>query len=53
MSGPFASSSIMAEAIALPVLCIIVVGLRFVARYVGKTQLRWDDWLIVPALVCL
>lgn len=36
----------------LLLLAIIFPGLRFWARAVKKQVLGWDDYMIVPALVC-
>ncbi|KAI0378767.1 plasma membrane protein Pth11-like protein [Hypomontagnella monticulosa] len=38
-----------AAAIALPLLDIIAVALRFQARKTQKQGLKWDDWLLIPA----
>lgn len=35
----------------LPVLSIAAVGLRFWVRGRQKSQLKLDDWLMLPALV--
>ena len=35
----------------LGVLAYIAVGARFCGRYVGRTKLWWDDWLILVAAV--
>ena len=35
----------------LPLLSIAAVGLRFWLRGRQKSQLKIDDWLMVPALV--
>lgn len=40
-----------AAAIALPLLDIICVLLRFQARRTQKQGLKWDDWLLIPATV--
>ncbi|KAI0135792.1 hypothetical protein F4814DRAFT_444598 [Daldinia grandis] len=40
---------VIAAAIALSVIDIFVVGLRFWARKVQKQPLRADDWLMMPA----
>jgi hypothetical protein len=53
--GPWFSyaspSEIIAASTVLPVLGIIVVGLRFQARVQDKVKIGIDDWLIVPGLV--
>lgn len=36
----------------LPVVCTIVIGLRFTVRRAQHAKIGWDDWLLVPALVC-
>lgn len=33
-------------------LCTIAVCARFVARRVLKVKVGWDDWLVIPSLVC-
>lgn len=34
-------------------LMLIIVSLRFLARRLSKVGLWYDDWLILPATVCL
>lgn len=41
----------VALAIALSILAVVAVGLRFYARRIKGTEFAWDDYLIVPALV--
>ncbi|KAI9843173.1 MAG: hypothetical protein M1838_002736 [Thelocarpon superellum] len=38
--------------ISLQILSTIVVGLRFLSRRISGTHFWWDDWLILPALLC-
>ena len=37
--------------VAMPVVGILTVGLRFYTRRKMKNDLLMDDWLLVPALV--
>lgn len=46
-------SGLIAMSCVLPILCIVAVGLRFWLRGRQKSQLKVDDWLMVPALVSL
>ena len=39
--------------VAMPVLGIAAVALRFYTRRVMKNELLTDDWLLIPALVGL
>lgn len=39
--------------IFFPILGIICVALRFYTRAKAKTAFWWDDWLCIPALVCI
>jgi len=41
-----------AIATIMTILALLAVGLRFWARHVKKSGLSWDDYLILPALVC-
>lgn len=41
-----------AIATIMTVLALLAVGLRFWARHVKKSGLSWDDYMILPALVC-
>ena len=41
-----------ALALAMASLAATAVGLRFYSRYVKKAGFSWDDWTILPALVC-
>ena len=45
--------NVIAASIVLPVLCTVTVALRFYARYVQGSKVLLDDWLTLPALVCL
>ena len=42
---------VLAVSIALPILSIIAVFLRFYTRRLQKAKLGIDDWLTLPALV--
>ena len=44
---------VLAAGIAFPVLCIIVVSLRFYARSGQKARYGLDDWLSLFALVSI
>ena len=35
------------------VIAYTAVILRLLSRYMGRTQLKWDDWLIISSLVML
>ncbi|OAL52588.1 hypothetical protein IQ07DRAFT_377794 [Pyrenochaeta sp. DS3sAY3a] len=35
-----------------PIVCTVVVGARFATRR-AYSRLGWDDWLSIPALICL
>jgi hypothetical protein len=41
-----------AIATIMTILAVLAVGLRFWARLVKKSGLSWDDYIILPALVC-
>lgn len=41
-----------ALAIILGLLAIVVTVLRFYARRIKQASLSWDDYMILPALVC-
>ena len=43
---------IVAAGIALPILDIAVVALRFASRLKSRQPLGPDDWLLIPATVC-
>lgn len=45
--------NVIAASVLLPVLCTVTVGLRFYTRYVQKSRVLLDDWLTLPALVCI
>lgn len=47
------SGEIYAVSIVLPLLGIVFVLLRFYARVLLKTPIGNDDWLLLPALVCI
>lgn len=44
---------VIAAGIALSLLDILVVAFRFKARRGAKQPLKTDDWLLLPATVCL
>lgn len=33
-------------------LAVIAVVLRFISRRLGRIKYEYDDWLIIPGLVC-
>ena len=41
-----------AVAIILTFLATVAVGLRFYARHIKRAGYSWDEFTIVPALVC-
>jgi len=41
-----------AMAVIFSMLAIIAVALRFYARYLKRAGYWWDEYMIVPALVC-
>ena len=41
-----------ALATVLSLLAIIATALRFYARRIKQASLSWDDYIILPALVC-
>lgn len=43
---------VAAAAVALPVLAILAVCLRFYVRIKYKQGLKTDDWVLIPAAVC-
>lgn len=47
------SGEIYAASIVLPFLGIVFVLLRFYARALQKSSRGVDDWLMIPALVCV
>ena len=42
---------VLAVAVALAVVCVLVVSLRFHVRQTRGLGLEIDDWLCLPALV--
>ena len=46
-------SGVLAATIVPTVLSIISVILRFHVRRKQKAPILWDDWLLVPGLVCM
>jgi hypothetical protein len=47
------SNHVIASVLAPAILAVIAVGLRMWARYVSQAGFKWDDYLIVVALVRL
>lgn len=43
--------TVVAASVALSIICIISVALRFWTRHLLKTGFMLDDWLTLPALV--
>lgn len=41
-----------ALATILSLLAIVVTAMRFYARRIKQAVLSWDDYMILPALVC-
>lgn len=41
----------LAAAVALPVVCICLVALRFYTRQIKRQQIYLDDWLSLAAVV--
>lgn len=39
-------------ATSMTILPLIAIALRFYARNLKKTGLSWDDYMIIPAMVC-
>ncbi len=44
-------SNVIALGVVWPLLCAVVVALRFYTRRVQGARLLLDDWLTIPALV--
>lgn len=36
----------------MTLLAMVAIGLRFYARRIKHTKLMWDDYMILPAMVC-
>ena len=49
---PGIQTEIYLIATSMVVLPLIAIALRFYARNLKKTGLSWDDFLILPAMVC-
>jgi hypothetical protein len=49
----YSGDSLMGVSIAIAVLQVLIVALRFYARYVQRVALALDDYLIILALVGL
>lgn len=45
-------SRILAVNIATFMLAVIAISLRFTARRLTSLPHWWDDWLMLPAIVC-
>lgn len=45
------TSTVIAVGVAMPILGIAAVGLRFYTRQMLRLRLLIDDWLLVPALL--
>jgi hypothetical protein len=41
----------MAIGITLPIVCVLVVALRYWTRYLQKVKVGVDDWFILAGLV--
>ena len=41
----------IAIGIAIPVICVFIVGLRFLTRVLQKNSIGCDDWLSAGSLV--
>ena len=39
-------------AASMTILSFIAIALRFYARHVMKIGYSWDDWMMIPAMVC-
>ena len=49
---PFTDAhQVISIGVALPVICILVVGLRFLTRLLQKVRVGLDDWLSLGGLV--
>ncbi|GAW21619.1 hypothetical protein ANO14919_111420 [Xylariales sp. No.14919] len=57
LSNPRATTTLLMDiptiglGVAIAVLGIVVVGLRFYTRYNKQAGLKWDDWLILVSLL--
>ena len=53
LSIPYAApGGIYAASIVLPILGAIFIALRIYTRTLQRTSSSFDDWLMLPALVC-
>ena len=50
-SGPSSPPSLSAMSAALIALCTIAVALRVNVRKLQKANLKFDDWIMLPALL--
>jgi hypothetical protein len=39
-------------ATSMTILALVAIALRFYARHVMKIGYSWDDWMMIPAMVC-
>ena len=46
------NKSVIPVAIVTWVLALATFGLRMTSRKISKAGFWWDDWLMIPALVC-
>ena len=49
----YTPSLVIPVASVFPLLCTIIVGLRFYTRRLQGARTRIDDWLVLPALVSI
>ena len=45
------ADQVLSIGIAIPAVCIVIVGLRFLTRSLQKAKLGLDDWLSLGGLV--
>jgi hypothetical protein len=45
------ASSDRAAIIAVLILALLAISLRFVARSIQRTKIHWDDWVIILSMV--
>ncbi len=39
-------------ATSMLVLALVAIALRFYARHVMRIGYSWDDWMMIPVMVC-
>lgn len=39
-------------ATSMTILALVAIALRFYARHIMKIGYSWDDWMMIPAMVC-